>query len=213
VLRHQKLTLKTFNCFLKQQSIAVMSDSSDEEGGGRGYPLHDAVEAGDLMAIRAMLQAPSARSSAAAAHTGDASAEGPENGHSMFEDADEDDDEYDPFSARIDIDERDHEGCTPLHVALLYRQLGALLLLLEHKAAVARNLEGSTPAHIALSVGAVPRHAPFALEALKLLLQAGADLTAKDDRGQTLVHLAASLALDACLALLLHSGQCDSPAV
>eukprot|EP00953_Heterococcus_sp_UTEX-ZZ885_P030171 15960-Heterococcus_DN1.PRE.2 len=134
-------------------STAAMSDSSDEEGGGRGYPLHDAVEAGDLTAIRAMLQAPSARGSAAAG-AGDGSAEEPSNGHSMFEDADEEDDEYDPFSASIDINERDHEGCTPLHVALLYRQLGALSLLLEHRAAVARNLEGSTPAHIALSVGA-----------------------------------------------------------
>ncbi|CAN0459244.1 unnamed protein product, partial [Hapterophycus canaliculatus] len=76
---------------------------------------------------------------------------------------DDDDDEDDGFRPpSVDMEERDQEGCTPLHVALSAKKLDAARLLLECGAGTSRRLEGSTPAHVALSVASVGRHRGFA---------------------------------------------------
>lgn len=62
----------------------------------------------------------------------------------------------------MDLEERDHEGCTPLYVALTAKNLDAARLLLECGAGTTRRLEGSTPAHVALSVASVGKHCGFA---------------------------------------------------
>ncbi len=61
----------------------------------------------------------------------------------------------------FDIDERDQEGCTPLHVALLSKNLDAARLLLECGVMTTRRLEGSPPAHVALSVASLGKHRGF----------------------------------------------------
>ncbi|CAM9799366.1 unnamed protein product, partial [Ectocarpus sp. 12 AP-2014] len=68
-----------------------------------------------------------------------------------------------------------------------------------------RRLEGSTPAHVALSVASVGKHRRFANAALKLLLEYHHDVSVKDDRGQTLLHLAASFGLEDAMATLLEA--------
>ncbi|CAM9682331.1 unnamed protein product, partial [Ectocarpus sp. 6 AP-2014] len=119
---------------------------------------------------------------------------------------DDDDDELGGFRPpSVDLEERDHEGCTPLHVALTAKNLDAARLLLECGAGTTRRLEGSTPAHVALSVASVGRHRGFANAALKLLLEYHHDVSVKDDRGQTLLHLAASFGLDDAMATLLEA--------
>ncbi|KAG5177795.1 hypothetical protein JKP88DRAFT_350538 [Tribonema minus] len=219
--------------------------SSDEDHNFKGFPLHDVAEAGDVAAIRALLQrgartpmeeeeddggddndapqrSPRAdAAAAAAAGMGDAGAPGAAAAAAAAAESDDnddaEDDDFDPAARdAVDVDERDGDGATALHVALLSRQLGAVKALLEAGAGPNRGLEGSLPAHIALTVGAVPRHAPFALAALKLLLQHEADPTAKDDRGQTPLHLAANFNLLDCLQLLIDtvskSGGADGAA-
>lgn len=42
-----------------------------------------------------------------------------------------------------------------------------------------KKTEGSTPLHVALAVGSIPAHRPFALEATRLLVERGADVNAK----------------------------------
>ncbi|CAM9399981.1 unnamed protein product, partial [Ectocarpus sp. 8 AP-2014] len=121
-------------------------------------------------------------------------------------DDDDDDDELGGFRPpSVDLEERDHEGCTPLHVALTAKNLDAARLLLECGAGTTRRLEGSTPAHVALSVASVGRHRGFANAALKLLLEYHHDVSVKDDRGQTLLHLAASFGLEDAMATLLEA--------
>ena len=62
----------------------------------------------------------------------------------------------------MDLEQRDPEGATPLHVALLAKRLDAARLLLEAGVGTTKRLEGSTAAHIALSVASVRRHRGFA---------------------------------------------------
>lgn len=78
----------------------------------------------------------------------------------MDDDDDADSDGFRPPA--VDIEERDQEGCTPLHVALAAKKLDAARLLLECGAGTTKRLEGSPPAHIALSVASVGRHRGFA---------------------------------------------------
>lgn len=74
----------------------------------------------------------------------------------------EDEDACAPYRPRIDLEERDAEGATPLHVALSNKRLGAVRLLLEAGAGTTKKLEGSTVGHIALSVASIRRHRHFA---------------------------------------------------
>lgn len=200
-----------------------MSDSSEEESPRKIYPLHDAAEVGDIAAMRLMLRRSTASQSIRMEEEDEedgagVDAMGVENGAEHVSESkeaaggvsnsvsdDEDDIDYNPAQHMIvSVDSRDKEGCTPLHVALLHCQLGAVRVMLEAGSDPNRSLEGSTPAHIALSVGAVPQHAEFSLAALRLLLDHGADRTAKDDRGQTLLHISASLGRDQCVELLME---------
>ncbi|CAN0540209.1 unnamed protein product, partial [Laminaria digitata] len=81
------------------------------------------------------------------------------------EDDDDDDGEYDEYDGfrppSVDLEQRDPEGATPLHVALLAKGLDAARLLLEAGVGTTKRLEGSTAAHIALSVASVRRHRGF----------------------------------------------------
>lgn len=80
------------------------------------------------------------------------------------EDSDDDDDEDgdDSYRPAVDLEERDPDGATPLHVAVLAKKMDAARLLLESGAGTSKRLEGSTAAHIALSVASVRRHREFA---------------------------------------------------
>lgn len=149
------------------------------------YPLHDAAEAGDVERLRDMLARLASQREALAS-----------NGGMISE-------------PMIDLDERDDDGCTPLHVALLSRSLPCVELLLEAGAEVRYACEGSPVVHIALSVGSIPSSRTFALGAVRVLVARGASARALDDRHRTTLHLAALHGLDECCSVLLENGAVD----
>ncbi|CAM9429001.1 unnamed protein product, partial [Chrysoparadoxa australica] len=107
----------------------------------------------------------------------------------------------------VSIEDRDKDGCTPLHVALLSKQVQVVKALLEARANPNKRLEGSPPTHIALSVGALQGSGDFATEAVKLLLAHQADCSIKDDKAQNVLHLTAKFGQDEAMAVFLGQGE------
>ena len=94
-----------------------------------------------------------------------------------------------------DVDERDGGGCTPLHCGVIACAGNALAPLLAAGANTRLKCNGSPLLHLVVAVGGVPANAPFVSAALAQLLFCGSPppLTATDDSGRTVAHLAASL--------------------
>ena len=88
------------------------------------------------------------------------------------------------------LNERDMDENTPLHVAIHARRLENVKVLLEAGASVHKKCDGSPPLHSAISLGAVPRHADFAYECVKILDEHDADLAGKDESLHTPLYLA-----------------------
>jgi ankyrin repeat protein len=86
----------------------------------------------------------------------------------------------------VDVNVRNKNGGTPVHVAASQAQPEALRILLGHNALVdARAKNGATPLHFA----AFKRKAGH-LEAARILLDHGADVNARMDSGATPLSLA-----------------------
>jgi ankyrin repeat protein len=86
----------------------------------------------------------------------------------------------------VDVNVRNKNGGTPLHVAASQAQPEALEILLQHNALVdARAKNGATPLHFA----AFKRKAGH-LEAARILLKHNADVNARMDNGATPLSLA-----------------------
>jgi acetoin utilization deacetylase AcuC-like enzyme/ankyrin repeat protein len=159
------------------------------------FTLHDLCEKGDAEGVRELLRKAS-------------------------ENPDED---YDPgvgsTEQTIDVNARDNTGCTPLHTALLFGRLDVLRLLCgggtgagaEGPAGSASvslaappfptpplklglKCQGSPALHVAVAMGSIPENRTFSLEAVKLLLRAGADPSSVDDAGRGALHLVAAAA-------------------
>lgn len=88
------------------------------------------------------------------------------------------------------LNERDNDENTPLHVAIHARKLNHVKILLEAGASVHKKSDGSPPIHTAISVGSIARHSKFAYDCVVALHENGADLTAKDESLQTPLYLA-----------------------
>mmetsp|Transcript_9501 Transcript_9501/g.21229 ORF Transcript_9501/g.21229 Transcript_9501/m.21229 type:complete len:1072 (+) Transcript_9501:138-3353(+) len=101
------------------------------------------------------------------------------------------------------LDERDFDENTPIHVAIHACKLEQVKLLLQAGAAHHKKCDGSYPVHLAISMGAIPKHAAFAYDCIKLLRTHGADLSMRDDSLHTPLYLACAFNLPSVLALLL----------
>lgn len=91
------------------------------------------------------------------------------------------------FSCPYDLDERDDDENTPLHVAIHARRIECVRTLLEAGATVHKKCDGSAPVHLAIGLGAIPAHAEFAAECVGVLRDYNADLTMRDDSFHTYV--------------------------
>ena len=78
------------------------------------------------------------------------------------------------------LDERDFDENTPIHVAIHACKLDQIKLLLKAGAVHHKKCDGSYPVHVAVSMGAIHRHDAFAYDCLKVLQEHGADLSIRD---------------------------------
>ena len=107
----------------------------------------------------------------------------------------------------IEVNTKDKDECTPLHLAILNSHVDIMLALLNAGASVHKKLEGSLPLHIAVQVASldyVKTEKPtFGVDAVRLLVGHGCVVMDRDDHGRTPLHWAASLGLlDECEVLV-----------
>ena len=92
---------------------------------------------------------------------------------------------------KVDVDGRDREGHTPLHVALLSGSINCVKALIEAECRTYITLEGSPPLHMACAMSGFECHEAFAVEAVKALLPSMENECVMDDYGRTAVSIAA----------------------
>mmetsp|Transcript_10938 Transcript_10938/g.20438 ORF Transcript_10938/g.20438 Transcript_10938/m.20438 type:complete len:1088 (-) Transcript_10938:56-3319(-) len=103
-----------------------------------------------------------------------------------------------------DLDLRDPQGNTPLHIAIHARKLDHMKLLLEAGAQPNVKCDNSAPVHTAISIGSITAHKQFSYEAVELLSKYGADLSARDDSSHTPLYLATMYNIPSVAGLLLN---------
>eukprot|EP00542_Grammatophora_oceanica_P018202 CAMPEP_0194048750 /NCGR_PEP_ID=MMETSP0009_2-20130614/28357_1 /TAXON_ID=210454 /ORGANISM="Grammatophora oceanica, Strain CCMP 410" /LENGTH=997 /DNA_ID=CAMNT_0038694707 /DNA_START=148 /DNA_END=3141 /DNA_ORIENTATION=+ len=102
-----------------------------------------------------------------------------------------------------DLDERDEDENTPIHVAIHNRKLQHVALLLKAGASLHRKCDGSFPIHTAISMGSLGQHGEFAYRCVQLLMEKDVDLSAKDDAFHSPLYLACCLKLPRIVSLIL----------
>mmetsp|Transcript_16005 Transcript_16005/g.24363 ORF Transcript_16005/g.24363 Transcript_16005/m.24363 type:complete len:1069 (+) Transcript_16005:197-3403(+) len=107
------------------------------------------------------------------------------------------------FYSPYDLDERDDDENTPLHVAIHARKLEHVRLLVDAGASVHLRCDGSCPIHTAISIGGIPAYDNFAFQCVSLLMSKGAELIAKDDSFHTPLYLACMMKLPRVVGLIL----------
>ena len=108
------------------------------------------------------------------------------------------------YSCPYDLDERDDDENTPLHIAIHARKIDNVRVLLEAGASLFKKCDGSAPIHLAISLGAISTHAEFATQCVELLQNVGADMTMRDDSVHTPLYLACVSTLVPVLEILLN---------
>jgi len=103
-----------------------------------------------------------------------------------------------------DLDLRDPDGNTALHVAIHARKLEHIRLLLEAGASPHQKCDYSAPIHTAISIGSITAHKSFAFNAVELLNKHGADLAMKDDSSHTPLYLATMYNVPSVVGSLLN---------
>lgn len=198
--------------------------SDDEDGPPAGaFALHAAAEAGDEEALRALL-APRKPKGDGREGDDDEQEDGGDDGDGDGENEDADakpkkDKDFDPEADSgdeeeddedLDLNERDDDGCTPLHLALMNGHAGCARLLLEGGAEAFVTLEHSTPLHVAVSSGSLPGNEAFVHDAVAALIEQEALVDATDDFDRTPLHLACMYGLEGAARQLLDAGGAES---
>mmetsp|Transcript_13647 Transcript_13647/g.34298 ORF Transcript_13647/g.34298 Transcript_13647/m.34298 type:complete len:1034 (-) Transcript_13647:79-3180(-) len=103
------------------------------------------------------------------------------------------------------LNERDEDENTPMHVAIHAQKLEHVKLLCKAGASLHKKSDGSPPLHVAISMGAVPKHRQFAYDCVQVLYENDADLAAKDDALHTPLSLACMCNLPEIVAFILST--------
>lgn len=111
------------------------------------------------------------------------------------------------YNTSININKRDEDENTPLHVAIHARKLEHVKLLLEAGASFRMRCDGSWPLHTAISMGAIKKHMQFAYECVVVLHEHEADLTVKDDSNHTPLFLSCMYNLPEIVSYILSDDE------
>ena len=109
------------------------------------------------------------------------------------------------YACPYNINERDTDENTALHVAIHARKLEHVKLLVQMGASVHKKSDGSSPVHTAISIGSIPKHTQFAYDCVVFLAENGADLAAKDEALHTPLYLACMHNLPKIVEFILSS--------
>ena len=111
------------------------------------------------------------------------------------------------FYCPHNLDLRDNDENTPLHIAIHNRKINHMRLLLEAGASCHRKCDGSSPIHTVISIGAFIAHRGFAYEAAVLLQKYNVDFTARDEASHTPLYLTAVCNLPSVAGLILNDTE------
>mmetsp|Transcript_27949 Transcript_27949/g.61564 ORF Transcript_27949/g.61564 Transcript_27949/m.61564 type:complete len:1058 (-) Transcript_27949:88-3261(-) len=103
------------------------------------------------------------------------------------------------------LNERDEDENTPIHVAIHCQKLEHVELLCSAGASLHKKNDGSPPIHVAISIGAIPQHREFANACVRLLYKHEADFAAKDDALHTPLSLACMYNLPEIVTFILST--------
>ena len=107
----------------------------------------------------------------------------------------------------VNLNLKDEDDNTALHVAIHARKLEHVKLLLLMGASFRYKCDGSLPIHTAISMGSIRQHQQFAYECVVALHEAGADLACKDEALHTPLFLACMFNLPQIVSFLLSDEQ------
>lgn len=182
-------------------------------------------ETDDVETLAALIRAPVANADANDDDgRGQGNDEAMDRGDEEEEDESESEDDFDPHGesasgeegsdgerlvggeerAKIDVDGRDREGHTPLHVAILSGSLNCIRCLIEAECKTYVTLEGSPALHMACAMSGFARYETFAVEAVKALLPTVENDCVLDDYGRTALSVAAQHGVLALVEALIE---------
>lgn len=111
--------------------------------------------------------------------------------------------QLDRESLQFLVNRRDQDRYTPLHHAIFRGKLPMMEVLVANGGDVNTKCHGTPSLHLALTSAVLPGNTEFGIKAVTLLLENGADLTAKDDQLGNILHVASELGLEDVLRLLM----------
>lgn len=111
------------------------------------------------------------------------------------------------INPEMNVNERDDDENTALHIAIHARKLEHVRILLEAGASLRMRSDGSMPIHTAISIGAFRDQTQFAYECVLLLHEHGADLTVKDDSIHTPLFLSCMFNLPQIASYILSDEE------
>mmetsp|Transcript_27116 Transcript_27116/g.54231 ORF Transcript_27116/g.54231 Transcript_27116/m.54231 type:complete len:892 (+) Transcript_27116:385-3060(+) len=182
-----------------ESSSSYDSDSQFGDVGGKRYPVHDCCEFEGGEKLRSIIYVKRGYDSDSS--VSDSDGEKILNGDSgnKPKKVGKAPEYYCPF----DLNERDEDENTPIHIAIHNRKLDCVRVLLEANVMINKKCDGSAPVHVALSVGSIPEHSKFAEDCLALLAAHSADLSERDDSLCTPLYLACAFNLPNCVKIIL----------
>ena len=111
----------------------------------------------------------------------------------------------------IDVNKRDNDNCTPLHLAILNGQVQIIEMLLERGARISQRCEGALPLQIAVCAASLEKNKHSIVPIIKLLVKHGCVVLDRDDHGRTPLHWAAHLGVEDAAKVLVEIGKEIAP--